>query len=60
MENLKNLSVKTFFCVQNETYLKGLDENGKDMTVVFDTIELLQFIDTDHMKENLNIYIDKL
>jgi hypothetical protein len=44
----------------NDTYLVGKDENGKDFTVVFNTIELLNMIDVDYMKSQSKKYIDNL
>ena len=45
---------------ENETYLVGTDENGKDFTMVFDTIELLEWLDIDYMKAQSKKYINNL
>lgn len=44
----------------NETYLVGKDENGKDFTMVFNTIELLEWLDIDYMKSQSKKYINNL
>jgi hypothetical protein len=53
--------INTFMSTQeNETYLVGIDENGKDFTMVFDTIELLEWLDIDYMKSQSKKYINNL
>lgn len=53
--------VNTFMSTEdNETYLVGKDENGKDFTMVFDTIELLEWLDIDYMKSKSKKYINNL
>jgi hypothetical protein len=53
--------VNTFMSTEdNETYLVGKDENGKDFTMVFDTIELLEWLDIDYMKSQSKKYINNL
>ena len=44
----------------NETYLVGKDENGKDFTMIFNTIELLEWLDIDYMKSQSKKYINNL
>tara|TARA_R110002126_G_scaffold51848_1_gene141613 strand:+ start:1232 stop:1435 length:204 start_codon:yes stop_codon:yes gene_type:complete len=44
----------------NETILSGTDEYGKDFCITFNTIELLDWIDIDHMKKQSKTYINKL
>ena len=44
----------------NETYLIGKDENGKDFTLVLNTIELLEWLDIRYMKEQSKKYINNL
>ena len=57
----KNLhDINTFQCHRNEVYLAGKDENGKDITIVFNTIELLEWLDTKHMKEEAIKYIQDI
>jgi|TARA_B110000908_G_C10063642_1_gene361811 hypothetical protein len=49
--------------VDNETYIVGTDENGEDFTVVFNTIDLLEWIDKDtikYMKRQTKKYITNL
>lgn len=44
----------------NETYISGTDQNGNDITIVFDTIDVLQWVDTEYMKKQAKEYIDTL
>ena len=44
----------------NETYLVGKDEYGKEFTMVFNTIELLEWLDKKYMKEQAKKYIKNL
>ena len=46
--------------LDNETYLCGTDEKGDDITIVFDTIDILQWIDTKYMKLQAKKYIETL
>ena len=53
--------INTFMSTQeNETYLIGTDENGKELTMVFNTIELLEWLDVYYMKEKSVEYIKDL
>lgn len=53
--------INTFMSTEdNETYLIGRDENGKDFTLVLDTIELLEWLDIRYMKEQSKKYIYNL
>lgn len=45
---------------ENETILQGKDENGDELTVVFETMELLEYLDADFMKNQLKKYISNL
>ena len=57
----KNLhDINTFQCHRNEVYLAGKDENGEDITIVFNTIELLEWLNTKHMKEQAIKYIQDI
>ena len=57
----KNLhDINTYQCHRNEVYLGGKDEDGKDFTIVFNTIELLEWLDTPHMKEQAIKYIEEM
>ena len=46
--------------MDNETYLAGTDEHGNDITIIFDTIDLLRWIDTKYMKRQSKKYISTL
>ena len=46
--------------IDNETYLVGTDEYGEDFTIIFNTIELLEWIDIIYMKKQSKKYIDEL
>ena len=53
--------VNTFMSTEdNETFLCGKDEYGKDFTMTFNTIELLEWLDVDYMKEQVEKYIKNL
>ena len=57
----KNLhDINTFSCSDNEVYLSGKDEEGKDFTIVLNAFELLEWVDIKHIKEQTLKYIDKL
>ena len=57
----KNIhDINTFQCVKNEVYLVGTDENVEDITIVFSTFELLEWLDIKGMKEQLIKYINEL
>ena len=45
---------------ENETYIAGMDEDGRDVTVVLNTIDLLRWIDIREMKTQAKAYIDQL
>jgi hypothetical protein len=44
----------------NETYFSGMDEYGEPKTIVFNTIELLEWLDVDHMKKQTIEYIKSI
>ena len=49
--------------VDNETYIIGTDEFGNELTIVFNTIDLLHWIDMDtieYMKKQSQKYIINL
>ena len=53
--------INTFMATEdNETLLVGTDENGKELTMVFNTIELLEWLDIDYMKGKSKNYINNL
>ena len=63
MENLnKRLNdIDTFMSTEdNETILSGTDEYGKEFTITFDTIELLDWLDIEYMKKKAKNYINNL
>ena len=53
----KNIhDLNTFQCVDNELYLRGKDEMGKDLTICFDAFNFLEWIDKEqieYIKEQL-------
>ena len=53
--------INTFMSTpDNETYLVGMDEYGKEFTMVFNTIELLEWLDKKYMKKQVKEYIKNL
>ena len=53
--------INTFMSTpDNETYLVGMDEYGKEFTMVFNTIELLEWLDKGYMKKQVKQYIKNL
>lgn len=53
--------INTFMSTEdNETYLVGRDEYGNNLTMVFDTFELLEWIDIKYMKTQCKKYINNL
>ena len=53
--------INTFQAHENEVYLRGTDEYGKDFQVVFDSYNFLNWIDTEHLeyiKEQLIKHIE--
>ena len=57
----KNLhDINTFSCSDNEVYLSGTDEDGKDLTIVLNAFELLEWLDMKYIKEQTLKYIEKL
>ena len=53
--------INTFQATEdNETYLVGTDENGEQFTIIFNTIELLEWLPVDHMKQMSKKYINNL
>tara|TARA_R110000824_G_scaffold91131_1_gene222024 strand:+ start:427 stop:609 length:183 start_codon:yes stop_codon:yes gene_type:complete len=58
---LKRLNIIAFHAnTENETYLTGTDENGKKIQIVISTLEILEYIDKDYLKESLTEYIKNL
>jgi hypothetical protein len=57
----KNLhDINTFACSDNEVYLSGKDENGKDLTIILNAFELLGWLDIKHIKKQTIKYIKQL
>ena len=44
----------------NELYIGGKNENGEDITIIFNTIEILEWLDIEYMKEQSIKYINQL
>ena len=42
--------INTFHVYENEVYLGGRDEDGKDFQICFDSYNFLEWIDTEHLK----------
>ena len=42
--------INTFRAHENEVYLRGTDEYGKDFQICFDSYNFLEWIDTEHLK----------
>ena len=42
--------INTFQAHENEVYLRGTDEHGKDFQICFDSYNFLEWIDTEHLK----------
>jgi len=61
MQNKRLNDINTFMSNDdNETILQGTDEYGEDFSIVFDTIELLDWLDIEHMKNKAKTYITNL
>tara|TARA_R110000868_G_scaffold338200_2_gene598958 strand:+ start:212 stop:412 length:201 start_codon:yes stop_codon:yes gene_type:complete len=45
---------------RNETYLGGTNSDGEYVTLVFSTIDLLDWLDINHMKKESIKYIKEL
>ena len=44
----------------NELYIGGKNEFGEDITIVFNTIEILEWLEIEYMKEQSIKYINQL
>ena len=42
--------INTFQAHENEVYLRGTDEYGKDFQICFDSYNFLEWIDTERLK----------
>ncbi len=46
--------------VLNETYLVGLNQWGEEVTIILNTIELLEWLDIPRMKQQSCKYINQI
>ena len=53
-------NIDTYQTYRNETYIGGINSDGENITLVFNTIELLEWLDFDHMKKESIKYINEL
>ena len=61
MQNKRLNDINTFMSTENnETILQGTDEYGEEFSITFDTIELLDWLDIEHMKNKAKKYITNL
>ena len=60
MQTKRIHDINTFACSDNEVYLAGKDENGKDFTIVLNAFELLEWLDIKHIKKQTIKYIKGL
>ncbi len=59
-ETISLHSINTSQHVLNETYLVGTNQWGEPITIVLNTIELLEWIDIPRMKEQSCKYINQI
>ena len=53
-------NINTYQTYRNETYIGGINSDGENITLVFTTIELLEWLDITHMKKEAIKYINEL
>ena len=53
-------NIDTYQTYRNETYIGGINSDGENITLVFSTIELLEWLDFDHMKKESIKYIKEI
>ena len=53
-------NIHTYQTVENETYIGGINSDGEDITLVFSTIDLLEWLDIDRMRKEAIKYINEL
>jgi len=53
-------NIDVYQTVENETYIGGTNSDGENITLVFTTIELLEWLDIHHMKKEAKKYINEL
>lgn len=59
MEYKNIYDINTFQCVGNEVFIGGESE-GKDITLVLNPIELLEWLDMKHIKKESIKYVKSL
>tara|TARA_R110000764_G_scaffold208048_1_gene293648 strand:+ start:200 stop:400 length:201 start_codon:yes stop_codon:yes gene_type:complete len=52
--------IDTYQTHRNETYIGGINSEGEDVTLIFTTIELLEWLDINRMKKESIKYIQEL
>tara|TARA_Y100000361_G_scaffold151091_1_gene167858 strand:- start:410 stop:727 length:318 start_codon:yes stop_codon:yes gene_type:complete len=52
--------INTFMAHKDELCLRGVNDNGEDITVWFNSYEFLKWIDKNHIKETLTKYINQI
>jgi len=45
--------LNTFQCCNNEVYLRGVDNRGKDILLVFPANEILEWLDMGYIREKV-------
>ena len=53
-------NIDTYQTYRNETFITGTNSDGENITLVFSTIDLLEWLDIDHMKKETIKYIKEL
>ena len=53
-------NIEVYQTVENETYIGGTNSDGENITLVFSTIDLLEWLDIDHMKKESIKHIKQL
>mgnify|MGYP003148961599 CR=1 FL=1 len=53
-------NIQTYAVNRNETYLGGINSDGEDVTLVFNTIDLLEWLDIDYMRKEAIKHIKQL
>jgi len=57
----KNLhDINTFACSDNEVLLTGKDQNGKDLTIILNAFEVLEWLDMKYIKKQTIKYVKGL
>tara|TARA_R110002153_G_scaffold111907_1_gene253713 strand:+ start:264 stop:464 length:201 start_codon:yes stop_codon:yes gene_type:complete len=53
-------NIEVYQTVKNETYIGGINSDGENITLVFSTIDLLEWLDITHMKKEAIKHIKQL